>query len=73
MANKTFQGRMVQKHDTKANWDKALNFVPLLGEIIIYDDLNDFKIGDGVTKVGELEFAVSSRPQASIKTWTEEA
>lgn len=73
MANKTFQGRMVQKHDTKANWDKATNFVPLLGEIIIYDDLNDFKIGDGVTKVGELEFAVSSRPQASIKTWTEEA
>lgn len=73
MANKTFQGRIVQKHDTKANWDKALNFVPLLGEIIIYDDLNDFKIGDGVTKVGELEFAVSSRPQASIKTWTEEA
>lgn len=73
MANKTFQGRMVQKHDTKANWDKALNFVPLLGEIIIYDDLNDFKIGDGVTKVSELEFAVSGRPQASIKTWTEEA
>lgn len=73
MANKTFQGRIVQKHDTKANWDKALNFVPLLGEIIIYDDLNDFKIGDGVSKVGELEFAVSGRPQASIKTWTEEA
>ena len=73
MANKTFQGRMVQKHDTKANWDKALNFVPLLGEIIIYDDLNDFKIGDGVTKVGELKFAVNGRPQASIKTWTEEA
>ena len=73
MANKTFQGRMVQKHDTKANWDKATNFIPLKGEIIIYDDLNDFKIGDGVTKVGELEFAASGRPQASIKTWTEEA
>ena len=73
MANKTFQGRMVQKHDPKANWHKALNFVPLLGEIIIYDDLNDFKIGDGVTKVDELEFAVSGRPQASIKTWSEEA
>ena len=26
MANKTFQGRIVQKHDTKANWDKATNF-----------------------------------------------
>ena len=64
---------MLQKHDTKANWDKATNFILLKGEMIIYDDLNDFKIGDGVTKVGELEFAISGRPQASIKTWTEEA
>ena len=56
MANKTFQGRIVQKHDTKANWDKATNFVPLKGEIIIYDDLKKIKIGDGATKVGNLAF-----------------
>lgn len=56
MANKTFQGRIVQKHDTKANWDKATNFVPLKGEIIIYDDLKKIKIGDGATKVGNLVF-----------------
>ena len=56
MANKTFQGRIVQKHDTKANWDKATNFVPLKGEIIVYDDLKKIKIGDGVTKVGNLAF-----------------
>lgn len=56
MANKTFQGRIVQKHDTKANWDKATNFVPLKGEIIIYDDLKKIKIGDGATKVGNLDF-----------------
>lgn len=56
MANKTFQGRIVQKHDTKANWDKATNFVPLKGEIIIYDDLKKIKIGDGTTKVGNLDF-----------------
>ena len=56
MANKTFQGRIVQKHDTKANWDKATNFVPLKGEIIVYDDLKKIKIGDGVTKVGSLTF-----------------
>lgn len=56
MANKTFQGRIVQKHDTKANWDKATNFVPLKGEIIIYDDLQKIKIGDGTTKVGDLTF-----------------
>lgn len=56
MANKIFQGRIVQKHDTKANWDKATNFVPLKGEIIIYDDLKKIKIGDGATKVGNLAF-----------------
>lgn len=56
MANKTFQGRIVQKHDTKANWDKATNFVPLKGEIVVYDDLNKIKIGDGTTKVGDLAF-----------------
>lgn len=56
MANKTFQGRIIQKHDTKANWDKATNFVPLKGEIIIYDDLKKIKIGDGATKVGSLAF-----------------
>lgn len=57
MANKTFQGRIVQKHDTKANWDKATNFVPLKGEIIIYDDLNKIKIGDGSTKINDLKFS----------------
>lgn len=57
MANKTFQGRIIQKHDTKANWDKATNFIPLKGEIIIYDDLNKIKIGDGSTKVGNLAFS----------------
>ena len=56
MANKTFQGRIVQKHDTKANWEKATNFVPLKGEIIVYDDLNKIKIGDGSTKINDLNF-----------------
>ena len=56
MTNKTFQGRIIQKHDTKANWDKATNFVPLKGEIIVYDDLKKIKIGDGATKVGSLAF-----------------
>lgn len=66
MANKTFQGRIIQKHDTKANWDKATNFVPLKGEIILYDDLNEIKIGDGTTKINDLDFFAS----AIIKKWT---
>ena len=66
MANKTFQGRIVQKHDTKANWEKATNFIPLKGEIILYDDLNEIKIGDGNTKINDLDFFAS----AIIKKWT---
>lgn len=56
MANKTFQSRIVQKHDTKANWEKATNFIPLKGEIIVYDDLRKIKIGDGSTKINNLAF-----------------
>ena len=67
MANKTFQGRIVQKHDTEANWGKATNFIPLKGEIIVYDDLNKIKIGDGVTKVGDLTF-INNLPIATTDT-----
>lgn len=57
MANKVIKTRMVQKHDTSENWAKATNFTPLLGEIIVYDDLNKFKIGDGNTNINDLPFA----------------
>lgn len=70
MANRTFQGRMVQKHDTKANWEKATNFIPLKGEIILYDDLRKIKIGDGTTNVNDLEF-IEGGSSTTIKTWTE--
>ena len=56
--NKTFKGRISNKHDTSTNWLTASNngFIPLDGEIIIYDDLNRIKIGDGSTKVNDLPF-----------------
>lgn len=57
MASKTLNTRFVQKNDTSANWAKATNFTPLKGEIIVYTDLKKFKIGDGVTTVGNLEFS----------------
>lgn len=61
MANKTtFQSRIIQKHDTKANWDKATNFIPLKGEIIVYDDLNKIKIGDGSTTVVNLPYSATT-------------
>jgi hypothetical protein len=30
--------RIKIKHDTTANWDAAIGFIPLEGEIIVYDD-----------------------------------
>lgn len=32
------QARIKSKHDTTANWNKAIGFIPMAGEIIIYDD-----------------------------------
>lgn len=56
MGEKTLNTRMIQKHDTTANWNKATNFVPKAGELILYTDVNGIKIGDGTTKVGSLSF-----------------
>ena len=60
MAEKKIQARIRQKVDTKANWDKATNFVPLKGEYIYYSDLHKVKVGDGTTKVGALPFLADS-------------
>ena len=53
--------RIQLKNDTEANWNKAKNFVPLKGEVIIYsaDDTHPFsrlKVGDGNTTVNNLPF-----------------
>lgn len=61
MTDKNIYSRMQQKHDVQANWEKAVNFTPLVGEIIIYDpDENNLKsrikIGDGKTNVNNLIF-----------------
>ena len=60
MGDKILNTRIKQKIDTKANWDKATNFVPLKGEYIYYSDLHKVKVGDGVTKVGSLPFLADS-------------
>ena len=51
-----YKTRIQQKHATSTDWAKATNFTPLDGEIIIYTDLNKFKIGDGITKINDLKF-----------------
>ncbi len=51
-----YKTRIQQKHAPSEDWAKATNFTPLNGEIIIYTDVNRFKIGDGTTKVNDLKF-----------------
>lgn len=61
MANeKTINARLQQKHDIEAHWKLATNFIPKAGEIIVYDDLNKIKIGDGTTYVDKLPFTNGS-------------
>lgn len=62
MAEKSLQARIQNKCDLTANWEKATNFVPKKGEIIVYSDgggtgIPKMKVGDGATKVGSLKFA----------------
>lgn len=56
MSSKTLSSRLQIKRETSANWQKAVNFVPLEGELILYTDVNKLKIGDGVKTVNELSF-----------------
>ena len=61
MAEKKIKTRVQSKHDIEANWRAATNFIPLAGEIIIYDpdsshNVPRFKVGDGTSKVTALPF-----------------
>ena len=61
MAEKTINGRLINKHDSETNWIKAVNFVPQKAELIVYDTDDShgterIKIGDGTTKVNDLPF-----------------
>ena len=61
MTEKQIKSRTTHKHDVEVNWKKATNFIPLAGEIIVYDtdDTHSqirLKMGDGETKVNDLPF-----------------
>jgi len=70
METKQVYGRIQHKHDIEANWEKAVNFVPKIGELIVYDsDENHskqrLKIGDSVTNVNLLPFTGIGQQTAS--------
>lgn len=62
----TIKSRIQLKNDTEENWNKAINFIPRKGELIIYnadssnnDNARPFprlKVGDGITNVVALPF-----------------
>jgi hypothetical protein len=74
MSNKILNARVQHKIDTWENWSKAENFIPLKGEIIIYttnekgEAETKIKIGDGTTKVNDLEFAVAGSASGEVGT-----
>ena len=58
---KELKSRFVHKHDTEAHWNLAVNFIPLAGELVLYDpDENNsaprLKEGDGINTVANLPF-----------------
>ena len=66
--------RVILKHDIEANWDKAVNFIPQLGELIIYDPDENynfvrFKFGNGVDIPKNLPF---TSQQVQINSWGED-
>lgn len=77
---KNINTRVQHKHDIEINWNKAINFIPKAGEIIIYDaDANNtysrIKIGDGVKTVSALDFVNDGKankdevPVIQLITW----
>jgi hypothetical protein len=61
MAEKRLNTRIVHKHSVESDWLKATNFIPMAGEIIVYDvdsthSYERIKIGDGITNVNALPF-----------------
>ena len=56
-----FYSRIINKHDTEANWNNNSSFIPAQGELIVYDIDNNYnfqriKMGDGITTVANLPF-----------------
>lgn len=61
LPDRIFNVRIKLRNDSHANWEKQPNFVPMDGEIIIYDIDNKhkfqmIKIGDGLKKLSNLPF-----------------
>lgn len=64
METPNMKARIGQLHKTETEWNKLPDFIPLGGEIIVFDpdrqhNYSRIKIGDGVTKLQKLSFLVN--------------
>ena len=69
---KQIKSRIIHKHDIEANWNKAENFIPEKGEIIIYDidevySYERFKLGDGKRTAIALPFYLEEELNAILE------
>lgn len=67
------KARISQLHKTEADWNKLPDFVPLSGELIVFDPdrqhrYTRLKIGDGVTKLQKLPFTADAAIEAFLDT-----
>ncbi len=65
MDNPNMIARISQLHKTEAEWNKLTTFIPISGEVIIFDADKTYnyarvKIGDGKTKLKDLPFFIDS-------------
>lgn len=56
MAITELKARISHRYKTSAEWDEVIDFIPRVGEIIVYSDLNKMKIGNGIDLPKDLEF-----------------
>ena len=71
---KNINTRVQHKHDIEVNWNKAINFIPKAGEIIIYDadekyNYSRIKVGDGVKSVINLPFINGDKTNQDESTY----
>lgn len=62
---KELKVKIYQTHDVESKWNKLTELIPHQGEIIVYDpdekhSYSRYKIGDGSTKLVDLEFSTDA-------------
>lgn len=71
MSVKKFNTRIQLKHDVTSAWTGvASSFTPLAGEFIYDSELKNFKMGDGTTAVGNLQYIIGA---AKLANWAADA